>query len=177
MLEGIDRVAAHVTARWGWRPDPRTAAVLIGGYGVYQFALSVPHIGDLITEASGTCAAIGPKFTGYACVVPSYERVVAIADLFVPVAFLVMVAGAVLIFARSSRGGAVMIGGLVLFASIHIVVVVASMNDTIPPQSLLSSWPGLVGALVALLAAGFVLLLPQPGRVVHQEVDSRGRPS
>jgi hypothetical protein len=162
VLEGIDGLAARAGARWGWRPDPRTAAVLLGAYGIYQFALSLQQVGNLITEASGTCANQEASFSGYHCVVPGYVRVAAITDLFLPVAFATLAAGAVLIFMRSTRGAPLAIGGLCLLAAAQVVVVMASVNVTAPPQSPLRLWPGLVSALAALLVAGFVLLLPQP---------------
>ena len=162
MVGGIDRFATRAGARWGWRPDPRTAAVLIGTYGLYQFALSLQQVGNLINQASGSCMPQGAVFSGYQCVVPGYVRVSAVSDLFLPVAFATLVVGAFLVFVRSRRGAPLAIGGLCVVAAAQIVEVMASVNITVPPQSPFRFWPGLVSAVAALLVAGFILLLPRP---------------
>lgn len=148
--------------------------MLIGAYGIYQFALSHQRVGNLITEASGSCAIPEGGFSGYQCVLPGYVRVTAITDLFLPVAFAALVAGAVLIFLRSPRGASLAIGCLCLLAAAQVVVVIASVNVTTPPQSPLRFWPSLVTALAALLGAGFVLLLPRPGYPARTVSASRG---
>lgn len=158
----MDGFFARVSGRWGWRPDARTAGVLFGGYGLYQLVLFLQQVGHLITEASGSCAVQGAGFSGYQCVLPGYARVTAVTGLFLPVAFLALTVGAVLIFVRSPRGVPLAIAALCLLAALHVVLVMASVNITTPPQSPLLFWPGLVSAVAALLAAGFVLLIPRP---------------
>jgi hypothetical protein len=168
MQEGMqeERVGAGATGEWlrragsgvSWRPDRRTAAVLVGALYAYYAVQSIRTIPTLLSELTGSCGGSG--FSGYRCTVPDYVRNEAGVYLALPLAYLAVVTGAVTLMRHHGFGKVVMIAAIAVAASADLVGMLITVSTSQIGAGLGSTWPELVTVVWTLLLAGFVATLP-----------------
>lgn len=139
----------RVGSTLAWRPQTRTAALLIGGFFLYFVVVSLRSVPDLVTEAAGNC--IGPAgFSGYLCQEPSWARGLATVDLATTIADLAVVAGAAMAFAGHRPGRNVMLGALVGVAAAQIAAIAVTAS-ALQGVGYATTWQAAVSAVAALV--------------------------
>lgn len=140
-----------------WRPQTRTASLLIGGFFLYFVLVALRSVPDLVTEVLGKC--LGPAdFSGYACQEPSWARGLAAVDLVMIAAELAVVAGAALAFLGRSAGRSLLLGALAVFAAAEIVVI-AVIPSPLPGDGLATTWQPGISVVASLILCGVVASL------------------
>ncbi len=111
-----------MTARIGWQPDLRTAAVLIGALFLYVSILSLRAVPVLIDDLQGYCGGAG---VGLACTVPAWVTNTAVIGLVSTAADLIVVTGAAtLLLGVVRQGRLVTEAGLIGVAALQVAAAI-----------------------------------------------------
>jgi hypothetical protein len=157
VLSAVAAWHRRAATRLGWRPDLRTAAVLIGAFFLYQTTLSLRGIPALVDELEGNCGSLG---AGFNCSEPPWVFIAAVIGVAAVVADLLVVAGAaMLLFGDVARGRLVTVAGLVVIAGLQVAGAVNLLASGNAGVNLTAVWTELLTAVAALLLAAFVTLL------------------
>jgi hypothetical protein len=139
-----------------WRPETRTAVLVIGAFFLYFAVTSVRGVPNLLSELATGCAGGG---AGSDCAgqVPPWFRSLAGVDLVYPLAQVLVVVGAALALAGRRMGRTLIVVALLFIAAAEVTgVSILSASDQLG-LDVATAWPAFVTALGALLLAVFVV--------------------